>query len=407
MENLITSGSEVWIDTWVSTPQRASPDQLPPPPFTRAGRFFADSTLRQTVRVSVGGQRLRLRISNLFGDRPLSLTKVSVARPAGGKAGVAAISPDSPQTVTFDGQTSVTVPAGAEHESDPVDFPLSPASNLTVTMHVADDLAGSGVTSHPGSRTTSHLASGDQVTALHLADAAPVEHWYFLSGLRIAAQPGTLVAVALGDSLTDGRGSTTNQNDRWPDRLFDRLRHDPRTAGVAVLNHGVGGGRLLSDGRGPGAVTRQIEAALARDRLRWLIVCKGINDIGTAEVTRAAQQRTARQLIAAYEQITSQVRRHGVRTYGATLPPFGGCRDYDDPEGHRRRARETVNHWIRTSGRFDAVVDFDSAVRDPSHPQRLHTAYDIGDHLHLNPAGYQALAEAIPSALFWPPGELR
>ena len=394
--------AEQWVDTWVSTPQRAASDQLPPAPFTGDGHAFVDTTLRQTLRVSLGGRRLRLRFSNLFGDRPLRFARVSVALPVGNRAGVPAVMPGSVRTVTFDGRAAVAVPAGRDLESDPLDFPLSPGTNVTVTLHLPEGLPSFGVTSHPGSRTTSYLVSGDRVIEEDLSGAAEIDHWYFLTGLRVTARPDTPVAVMLGDSLTDGRGSTTNLNNRWPDRLFDRLQADPATATVAVLNHGVGGGRLLEDGRGPGAVARQIEAALARPGLRWLVVFKGINDIGSAEATKAAQQRVVADLIAAYEEIVTRVRKEGVKVYGATLLPFEGFVDYDDASGHRRRAREAVNAWIRSEGRFDAVLDFDRVVRDPVHPHRNLAAYSDDDRIHLNPAGYQALADAIPAALFHP-----
>lgn len=396
--------AEHWVDTWVSTPQRAGTDQLPPEPFTRDGYAFADTTVRQTLRVSLGGAHLRLRFSNLFGDRPLRLTRVWVALPADGRAGARAVTPDSARPVTFSGHPAVAVPAGGEVESDPLDFPLSPATNITVTLHIAEGLPASAVTSHPGSRTTSYLAVGDRVADDDVADATAIDHWYFLTGVRVTAPPDTPVAVMMGDSLTDGRGSTTNVNNRWPDLLFDRLQRDPRTAGVAVLNHGVGGSRLLDDGRGPGAVARHIDAALARTGLRWLVIFKGINDIGAADATEEAQRRVRSDLISAYEEIATQVRKHGARVYGATLLPFGGFVDYDDPAGHRRRTREEINHWIRTAGRFDAVIDFDRAVRNPSRPSRLIAELRDGDGIHLNPAGYRALAEAIPTTLFEPTG---
>lgn len=240
---------------------------------------------------------------------------------------------------------------------------------------------------------------GDRVNDTDLPGATAVDHWYFLSALRVTARPDTAVLVAVGDSLTDGRGSTTNHNDRWPDLLFDRLRARPETAAVAVLNHGVGGSRLLDDGRGPGAVDRVVDRALARAALRWLVLFKGVNDLGGTPATQAAQHRVAADLVAAYDRIVGRLREHKVRVYGGTLLPFGGHADYDDPHGHRERARQWVNEWIRGSGRFDAVLDFDVAVRDPAEPRRLAPAFDVGDHLHLNPAGYRALADAVPARL--------
>lgn len=382
-----------WVDTWVSTPQPTEPDHLPPPPFTRGNIVLAESTLRQTVRASIGGHRIRLCFSNAFGDTALPITAVAVALPLHGRAGASAIQPGTSRQVTFHGRPGVMVPSRAQAESDPLDFEITAGSNLTVTIYLADGRASHHLTSHPGSRTTSYLLAGNHVADLDLPGAAPTDHWYFLSGLRVPARATTSVAVLVGDSLTDGRGSTTNLNNRWPDRLLDRFKSGPDTSDIAILNHGVGGGQLLDD-------TGLVPGALARSRLRWLVVFKGVNDIGTAAATQAAQQQVATDLVTAYDQIITRVRRHGVRVYGATLLPFGGNADYDDPQGYRDLARRTVNEWIRTSGRFDSVVDFDLAVRDPDEPRRLSPRFDEGDHLHLNPTGYRALADAVPARLF-------
>jgi lysophospholipase L1-like esterase len=386
-----------WVDTWMSTPQPTTPDGLPPPRFTRDGRAFTDTTLRQTVRASIGGQSVRLCVSNAFGSSALAIGAVSVALPLGGRAGVSAIRPGTSRPVSFGGRPSVVVPAGAAVESDPIEVHLAARANLTVTMYLAGGQPSAGVTSHPGSRTTSYLIAGNRVADPDLPGAAPVDHWYFLSGLRVPASDTTAVAVIVGDSLTDGRGSTVDMNNRWPDRLFDRLQSIPDTSDVAVLNQGVGGSRLLD---GPGAVDRLIRGVLARTALRWLVVFKGVNDLGTTAATDRAQRRVTADLVGAYEQILARAQPRGVRVYGATLLPFGGNNGYDDPSGHRETARLAVNDWIRTGGRFDGVVDFDLAVRDPDQPGRLLPAFDCGDHLHLNPLGYQTLAEAVPVNLF-------
>lgn len=392
-------GGERWVHSWVSAPQPTEPENLPPAPFTRDGLVLADATLRQTIRTSVGGPRLRLRFSNAFGGAALPLTAVSVASPAGGRAGVAAVEPGSVRPVTFHGRSSAVVPAGAQLVSDPVDFAVPPRANLTVTVHLARGLALPGVTSHPGSRTTSHLLAGDHVTARELPGATATDHWYFLSAVEVPAPGEPAALVLLGDSLTDGRGSTTNVNDRWPDRLLDRLHAAPATRNVALLNQGIGGNRVLDDGIGPGVLARLDRDVLALPGIRWLILFEGVNDIGTAEPTRAAQDRVVEELVAGYRQIVLRAHARGIRVYGATLSPFGG-NEYDDPAGHRETARQAVNRWIRTRGRFDAVLDFDRAVRDPARPGRLLPGYDVGDQLHLNPTGYQALADAVPVALF-------
>ncbi|MBP2706876.1 SGNH/GDSL hydrolase family protein [Microbispora sp. RL4-1S] len=398
-----------WVTSWAATPQPTEPDNMPPAPFGTTP-VLADCTLRQTVRLSLGGRRIRLRLSNVFGGAALPITRVSVALPAGGRAGVSAVEPGTARALTFRGRPSVVVPAGAQMVSDPLDVAPAARSNLAVTVYLADGQDSADITSHPGSRTTSHLVAGDLADAVELPGATPVDHWYFLGGVEVWTEPATAAAVFVGDSLTDGRGSTTNGNDRWPDLLLDRLQADPGTAGVAIVNQAAGGNRVLNDGLGPHALGRIDRDVLAQSGVRWLIVFEGVNDIGTAPATEAAQRRVADDLITAYDQIVMRAHAQGVRVYGATVTPFGGHGEeggeggYDDPGGHRERARLTVNAWIRDSGRFDAVLDFDRVVRDPADPRRLLAAYDVGDHLHLNPAGYRALADAVPARLLrWEP----
>jgi len=256
------------------------------------------------------------------------------------------------------------------------------------------------VTSHPGSRTTSYLLAGDHRDDLDLPGATPVAHWYFLSGVEVDAPGGSTATVMLGDSLTDGRGSTTNGNDRWPDQLLSRLQANPRTAGVAILNQAAGGNRVLNDGLGPNALGRLDRDVLALGGVHRLIVFEGINDIGTAAATVAAQRQVTEDLLAAYDQMITRAHARDLRVYGATLTPFGGNEGYDDPAGLREGSRGAVNDWIRRGGRFDAVIDFDAAARDPAAPLRLRPEFDVGDHLHLTPAGYGALAAAVPVRLF-------
>jgi lysophospholipase L1-like esterase len=399
----IASAADVtahWVPTWVSMPQLTEPGNLPPPPFTRDNLVLADSTVRQTIRISVGGHRMRLRFSNAFGGTALPITAVSVALPAGGQAGVSAIQAGTSRPVTFHGRPSVVIPVGAQMVSDPLDFTLAARANLTVTIYLAEGQASNNITSHPGSRTTSHLLAGNHVEDADLPGATPTNHWYFLSGVELLARRGTAGAVMLGDSLTDGRGSTTNGNNRWPDQLLDRLQAHPSTAGIAILNQAAGGNRVLNDGLGPNALARLDRDVLAQSGIRWLVVFEGVNDIGTAAATEAAQKQVADDLIAAYDQIIIRAHALGIRVYGATLLPFGGNAGYDDPAGHREAARQTVNAWIRTSHRFDAVIDFDLVTRDPANPRQLLATVDEGDHLHLNPVGYRVLADAVPARLF-------
>jgi lysophospholipase L1-like esterase len=388
-----------WVNTWTAMPQLTEPGNMPPAPFTAADGVLDDSTLRQTIHVSIGGERLRLRFSNAFGGAALPITRAAVSLPAGGQAGVSAIQPGTSRPVTFSGRPSTVIPNGAQVVSDPVTLDVARESNLTVTIYLADGQASQSITSHPGSRTTSYLVRGDRTEAVQLNGATSTDHWYFLSGAEVTAPPRANAVAVLGDSLTDGRGSTTNANNRWPDRLAARLGEFRPTAEVAVLNQAAGGNRVLNDGLGPNVLARLDRDVLAQSDVSKLIVFEGINDIGTAEPTTTAQAAVTDQLLAAYDQIITRAHAAGITVYGATLTPLGGS-FYDDPDGTREAARQAVNQWIRTSDRFDAVVDLDRVARDAARPTRLNPSYDTGDHLHLNPDGYHALGDAFPLKLF-------
>lgn len=389
-----------WVTTWTAMPQLTEESNMPPPPFTGTDSVLVDSTLRQTVRVSTGGERIRLSFSNEFGGAPLPLTQLSVALPLDGRAGASAVEPGSSQPLTFGGRASVTIPVGARYVSDPLDLPLEPGTILTVSAYLAEGQASRSITSHPGSRTTSHLTAGNHVDAADLPGATPVDHWYFLSAIEAFAAPPTATTAVLGDSLTDGRGSTTNGNDRWTDQFFDRLQAAADTDHIAVGNQAAGGNRVLHDGLGPSAISRLDRDVLGHSGVNRLILFEGVNDLGTAEATEPAQHQVVDALLTAYDQIITRARAHGLQVYGATLLPFGGNESYDDPQGVRESARQEVNTWIRTSGRFDAVLDFDAAVRDPQQPERLAPSLHDGDWLHLNPEGYGVLADSVPLGLF-------
>ena len=380
---------ERWVGAWACSPQLVEPNNRPPPPGLNG------ATLRQRVRVSLAGRNIRVRLSNAFGDTAVTLASVHIARAVNGSA----IERESDHALTFGGLASVTIPAGAPIISDELFFPIAALSDVAITIHFRD--TPRDITGHPGSRTTSYLQAGDFVAAPDLPEAARTDHWYFINGIDVRAeQPAAAAIVVLGDSITDGRGSTTNGNDRWPDRLARRLQSDPATAHIAVLNHGIGGNRLLRDGLGPNALARLDRDVLAQTGVRWLIVLEGVNDLGTAVGARAKNEpfASARDVIAGYEQIIARAHARGLLVYGATIMPFAGFGLYDRPESEADR--QAVNTWIRTSGSFDAVIDFDAAVRDVDSPPHLAAAYDVGDHLHLNPAGYARMAEAIELTLF-------
>ena len=372
-----------WMGTWGAAPQLTEPKNLPPAP------GLSDSTLRQIVHVSIGGSRLRVRFSNAFGSDPVEITAAAIA--AAGDRG--AIHPDSSRPLSFGGEPVVAIAPGAMAVSDPVESELAPLADLAVTMHFGQ--VSRDVTGHPGARCTSFLQQGDFVSAATLPAPVTIEHWYILSGVEVWAEQPQGVLAILGDSITDGRGSTTDRNRRWPDDLARRLQADPRTARIGVLNQGIGGNRLLHDGLGPSALARLDRDVLAQSGVRWLIVFEGVNDIGTGPPDD--QAAIVREVIGAYEQIVRRAHARQIRVYGATITPFGKS-FYSSPA--REEARQAVNHWIRTSGQFDAVIDFDAAVRDPTDPTRLAPAVDCGDHLHLSDKGYEVMAEAIDLDLF-------
>jgi len=372
-----------WLGTWTSSQQLTEPRNMPPAP-------LAHSTLRQVIHVSLGGPRIRVVLSNLFGDGPIAIGAARVARAAGGSA----IEPASERRLTFGGADSLTIPAGRSITSDPLDFQVSPLSNLAVTLRLGD--APAALTGHPGSRTTSYIKAGDWIAAPSLADGAPTDHWYLLANVDVVAE-GSAV-VTLGNSITDGHGAGTNRDDRWPDNLARRLLADPRTQYVSVLNAGIGGNCILKACLGPAALARLARDVLDQSGVRWVMVLEGVNDIGGTP-SPAAADSVATGLIAAYQQIIAAAHGRGLRIYGATILPFGGS-FYDRP-GHEE-ARQKVNAWIRTSGVFDAVVDFDAIMRDPSQPARLLPRADSGDHLHPGEEGYRMMADAIDLGLFTP-----
>lgn len=371
-----------WVSTWVSAQQLTEPHNLPPPP------GLAGHTLRQVVQPTLAGTRLRLMLSNEFGETPLVIGALQVAYSAGGSA----IEESSGRAVTFDGRRGVTLQPGTKFLSDEVDLPVVPFRNLAVSLLVTE--IPTRVTGHPGSRTTSYLQAGDHVSAYSLPGSTEVERWYLLAAIDVYAVPHAAAIVVLGDSITDGRGSTTNQNDRWPNLLARRL-HRAGAGHLAVLNQGAGGGRVLREGLGLSALARFDRDVIAVPGVRTLVVFIGVNDLGTAVAARHAGEpgATAEELIAAFRQMIRRAQSHGIRVVGATIMPFGGYEPYFTPESEADRQR--INQWIRTSGELSGVIDFDAIARDPQEPQRLHGAFDGGDHLHPSAAGYRLMAEAI------------
>jgi len=386
----LMAGPDHWVTTWGCGPQLTEPANLPPVP-------LANSTLRQFFQASIGGNHLRVRFSNVFGAQAVMMQAVHFALAAGsgsggggGSGGNGEINPATDIALTFGGSSVITIPAGETVFSDPVDASLPTLGKFAITIGFGEVPAAT-ITGHPGSRTTSFIASGAAVAAASLPGAARTAHWYFVTGLEVLADSASQAVMVLGDSITDGRGSTTDGNNRWPDDLARRLQTNTPTAGVAVVNMGIGGNGIFS-GLGPAAVKRFDRDVLSQSGARWLIVFEGVNDIGGDR-----QGTIATNLIAAYTRFIAQAHARNLLAYGATITPFGGNHYFTvDHEAER----QAVNAWIRTNNLYDGVIDFDAVVRDPAHSTHLLAADNSGDGLHLNPAGYQAMADAINLAWF-------
>jgi lysophospholipase L1-like esterase len=373
------SAADCWIGTWLCGQQLVESGNNPPSP------YLANNTLRQVVHATLGGSRIRVQFSNKYSSGPLTINAAHIAASAGGSA----INTATDTALTFGGASSVTINAGQEVYSDTLDFNVAPLSSLAVSIYFGA-VSSTNVTGHPGSRTTSYIKTGNTVSAASMTSpVTTTDHWYILSGIDLWLNNSYACVVTLGDSITDGRGSTTNGNNRWPDDLANRLHADPSTAKVGVLNQGIGGNAVVSGGLGPTAMARFDHDVLEQSGVRWVIILEGVNDIGG--------NQSAANLIAAYQQFIDKAHAHNILAYGVPILPFKGSQ-YDTAA--HQAVRDTVNDWIRTSGKFDAVIDLDAAVRDPANPNKLLAAYDSGDHLHLSVAGYQKMADSIDVNLF-------
>jgi lysophospholipase L1-like esterase len=385
--------SQSWVASWGASQQIPEPQNALPPDDLR------DATVRQIFHLSIGGPALRVHLSNAFGTEPLHFSSVHIARPLSPSSPAIDIASDRP--LTFAGNTDVTVPAGAEFISDPLDFPMPPLSDLAVSFHL--DTPPARETGHPGSRATSYYIHGNLAAAATLTEPKQIDHWYQINEIDVRAAPGAGAVVALGDSITDGHGATTNGNDRWTDVLAQRLQALPETSKIGVSNQGIGGNHLLTDGLGPNMLARFDRDVLAPSAVRWVIVFEGVNDLGGLarehEVSSADHAARVQCVLAAYQQIVARAHAHGLHVYGATITPYVGSAYYH-PGPLSEADRQAVNQWIRAAGHFDAVIDFDAVVRDPDHPDQLLPAYDCGDHLHPSPAGYKVMGTAIPLSLF-------
>jgi len=377
-----------------------APGPPAPPPVTPNNQ-----TLREIVRTSIAGSRARVAFANTYGTAPITIGGASIAL----RDKDAAIVPASMRKLTVNGSAAFRVPAGALVLTDPVDLAIPAGKDVAIDAFVPDDLASGAslITFHNGANQTSYVSAiGNHIGEATFEGGAMTRSWFLLSRLEVAAPPRAGAIAAFGDSITDGARSTPDTNSRWPDQLARRLAAgqggQPATStveGFAVMNVGIAGNRVLSEGNGAfggnagiNALARFDRDVLAQPGITHVIVMEGINDIGAAHAT-------ASELIAAHKQMIDRAHERGLKIYGATLTPYEGA-PYFTPEGEA--TRKTLNEWIRTSGAYDAVIDFEAAVRDPASPTKYRPEFDSGDHLHPNDAGYKAMGESIDLALFKP-----
>jgi lysophospholipase L1-like esterase len=373
-----------WVGTWATAPMVADGVNMRP---------FSSTTLREIVHISAGGAQIRLRFTNAYGTDPLTISDAHVALSAGN----AAIQPGTDHAITFGGATSVNIPPGAELFSDPVALAVQPLSDLAVSFSLPSQVMRAE-TYHSFADQDNFIANGDVSSAADLPDATKISSWYFFDGVDVQAVEGSRAIVTLGDSITDGALSTHNANLRWPDLLAARLNSDPNLKNVSVLNVGIGGNRVLNEVSGPSALSRIDRDVLSQSGVRYVIILESINDIGRlSHITNPYDDITAQQLEMGLKQIADAAHEHGIKAIGATLTPYGGA-GYSSDKGEQ--VREAVNDWIRNSGTFDGVVDFDKATQDPANPTHFNAAYDSGDHLHPKDDGYKAMAGSIDLTLF-------
>lgn len=382
-----------WVTSWATAQQIVEPANMLP------AADLTDATLRQAVRLSIGGTGYRLVLSNAFGTEPLHLKSVHVARWRGGDG----IAPESDRALTFGGAGDVTIPPGAALVSDPVPVAVAALADLAISIHY--DVVPAVETGHPGSRQTSYVVAGEHVGDARLAGAKTVDHWYQIAAIEVLASPKASAVVALGDSITDGRGSTTNGNDRWTNILAGQLQAHPASRDIAVLNAGQGGNCVLSQCIGPNAISRIERDVLAPAGVSAVIVFEGINDLGrlakASPVPPDQHAALVAHLIAGYQQIAARAHAHGLKAYIGTIMPWMGFATYH-PDAAAEADRVKVNAWIRAQEVFDGVIDFDAALRDPSQPDHLNPAYDSGDLLHPSAAGYRVMGQVAAKVLVQP-----
>ena len=382
-----TAQTRDWVTTWATALQVAEPHNRPPQP------GLAGNSFRQIVQVSIGGKALRLHLSNLFNETETEILGVEIAR-ARTMGESPEIVPGSSVSLTFGGRLDVKMAPGAEAVSDPVRFRLAPRENLAITIHYGK-VSDSPLTSHPGSRTTSYIATGDTDD---FSDAVRTAHWYTISAIDVKPRRKSAAICVLGDSITDGRGTTTDGQDRWTDQLSRSLLEKRRTRNLAVLNFGLGGNCVLQGGLGPTGESRYARDLFGQQGVKYVILFEGTNDLGSgrpgAEIAEGIQ--------AVWTRIAQEAHARGIKVIAATVTPAKGSFYEKEGTGEHEKGRQLLNAWIRGCDLFDGVIDFARMVADPQDPDKLDPAYLFeNDWLHLNARGYEVMGSGIDRKLFY------
>ena len=386
---------EHWVATWTTAQLLARDQPAPaaaaaPRPQAAGARGFNNQTVRMIVRSSIGGRRLRVKLANAFGSAPVAVGAAHIAI----RTKESEIAPGTDRALAFNGKPSCVIGPGMVILSDPVDLNAPPLADLAVSLYFPGETGPP--TSHATGLHTTYVADGDLTGQTAIPAGLAAQSYYWLAGIDVLAPADAALIVAFGDSITDGARSTPETNHAWPSLLAARLAGKKDTAHFAVANMGIGGNRLLRDGTGVSALARFDRDVLSQSGVKWVVVLEGINDIGR-EASVPAETVTADELIGADKQIIERAHAHGIKAIGATLTPYEGA-GYSRETGEA--VREAVNQWIRSSGAWDAVVDFEAATRDPNNPKHIRADFDPGDHLHPNDAGYQAMADAFDLGIF-------
>jgi lysophospholipase L1-like esterase len=375
-----------------AAPATATTTPAPLPPLTTLN----NQTIRMVLRTSIGGKRARVKLANAFNGTPVEIGAAHIAI-RGTDSGIVS---GSDRTLTFSGRSSVKMTPGMVVISDPVDLSIAPLTDLAVSLYFPGD-TGTPTSHATGLRPTYVSGEGNFTSAATIPDATRRMSYYWLAAVEVDAPAGTPLIVAFGDSITDGARSTPDTHNTWPAILATRLAADKATAHMAIVNQGIGGNRVLSDGSGlagVSALARLDRDVLSQPGVQWLMMLEGVNDIGSATAqTGNSGPITAEDLIWGLQQVAERAHQRGIKVVGCTILPYEGA-TYFREEGEA--IRQKVNEWIRTSGVYDAVVDFDAAMRDTANPRRLRPEFDPGDHLHPNDAGYKAMAEAVDLRIF-------